>query len=105
MSAMVSQITGVSIVCWTVGSGADHRKHQELPVAGLCAGNSPVTGEFPAQKASNAEMFLFDDVIMMIRYQPIREIISYKVNKFRLVEHVIGPALITHPGAPFTSMV
>ena len=24
-------------------------------VAGLCEGNSPVTGEFPAQKASNAE--------------------------------------------------
>ena len=30
----------------------------------LCAENSPVTGEFPAQKVSNAEMFPFDDVIM-----------------------------------------
>ena len=28
MSAMASQITGVSIVCWTVWSGADQRKHQ-----------------------------------------------------------------------------
>ena len=27
-------------------------------------GNSPVTGEFPAQRASNAEMFSFDDIIM-----------------------------------------
>ena len=27
----------------------------KLRVTGLCAGNSPVTGEFPAQKASNAE--------------------------------------------------
>ena len=27
----------------------------ELHVTGLCAGNSPVTGEFPAQMASNAE--------------------------------------------------
>ena len=26
-----------------------------LRVTGLCAGNSPVTGEFPAQMASNAE--------------------------------------------------
>ena len=26
-----------------------------LRVAGLCAGNSPVTGEFPAQRASDAE--------------------------------------------------
>ena len=30
----------------------------------LCAGNSPVTSEFPAQISSNAEMFPFDDVIM-----------------------------------------
>ena len=28
MNAMASQITGVSIVCSTVGSGADKRKHQ-----------------------------------------------------------------------------
>ena len=27
----------------------------KLRVTGLCVGNSPVTGEFPAQMASNAE--------------------------------------------------
>ena len=27
----------------------------KLRVTGLCVGNSPVTGEFPAQKASNAK--------------------------------------------------
>ena len=31
------------------------KKIAKLRVTGLCAGNSPVTGEFPAQKASNAE--------------------------------------------------
>ena len=31
------------------------------------AGNSPVSVEFPAQKASNAENFPFDDVIMAVR--------------------------------------
>ena len=31
------------------------KKTSKLRVTGLCAGNSPVTGEFPAQKASNAE--------------------------------------------------
>ena len=31
MSAMVSQITGVSIVCWTICSGANQRKHQSSP--------------------------------------------------------------------------
>ena len=31
------------------------KKTLKLRVTGLCAGNSPMTGEFPAQKASNAE--------------------------------------------------
>ena len=30
-------------------------------------GNSPVTGEFPTQKASDAEIIPFDDVIMILR--------------------------------------
>ena len=31
------------------------KKISKLRVTGLCAGNSPVTGEFPTQRASNAE--------------------------------------------------
>ena len=31
------------------------KKTPKLRVTGLCAGNSPVTGEFPAQRASDAE--------------------------------------------------
>ena len=31
------------------------KKTSKLRVTGLCVGNSPVTGEFPAQRASNAE--------------------------------------------------
>ena len=42
------------------------KKTSKLRVTGLCAGNSPVTGEFPAQRASTAEMFPFDDVIMLL---------------------------------------
>ena len=62
MSAMASQITGVSIVCSTFGYGTDQRKHKSS--ASLDFVWWPVTGEFPAQEASNAEMFPFDDVIM-----------------------------------------
>ena len=51
MSAMVSQITSLTIVY----SGADQRKHQKLCVTGLCEGNSPVAGEFPVRRASNTE--------------------------------------------------
>ena len=40
------------------------KKTSKLRVTGLCAGNSPVTSEFPAQIDSNAEMSPFDDVIM-----------------------------------------
>ena len=42
------------------------KKTSKLCVTGLCAGNSSVRGEFPAQKAGNAEIFPFDDVIMNI---------------------------------------
>ena len=31
------------------------KKSSKLRVTGLCGGNSPVSGEFPAQRASNAE--------------------------------------------------
>ena len=53
MGAMASRITSLTIVCTTVYSGAYQRK--QLRVTGLCEGNSPGTGEFPAQRASNAE--------------------------------------------------
>ena len=63
MSTTTSQITSLGIVYSTVYSGADKEK-SKLRVTGFCAGNSPVTGEFSAQMASNAEMFAFNDVIM-----------------------------------------
>ena len=55
MGAMASQITSVSIVYSPVCSGTDQRKHHWLRITGFCEGNSPGTGEFPAQKASNPE--------------------------------------------------
>ena len=53
MSPMASQITSLWIVYSTVYSRS--KKTSQLRVIGLCAGNSPGTGEFSAQKASNAE--------------------------------------------------
>ena len=73
MGAIASQITSLTLVYSTVYSGTDQRIHQssaslafvrgihrgpktsKLRVNGICEGNSPATGEFPAQKASNAE--------------------------------------------------
>ena len=51
MGEMASQITSLTILYSAVYLGADHRNR----VTGLCAGNSPQAGEFPAQMASNAE--------------------------------------------------
>ena len=49
MSTMASQITSLMIVYSTVYSGADQRKHQSSASLAL------VTGEFPLQRATNAE--------------------------------------------------
>ena len=55
MNTMESQITGVSIVCSTVGSGTDQTKHQNSASLAFFTGYSRVTGEFSAQSASNTE--------------------------------------------------
>ena len=64
MGAKASQITSLTIVCSTISSRRRSKKTSKLRVTGLCAGNSPVTTEFPAQSASNAENVSIDDVIM-----------------------------------------
>ena len=55
MSTMASQITSVTIVYSTVYSRRKSKKTSKLHITGLCEGNSLVTSEFPAQRASNAE--------------------------------------------------
>ena len=67
MSPMASQITGIPFVCSTVYSGADQRKYQ----------NS--TGGFPAQRASNAKMSPFHDVIKPSTYH-VLNLPSYERN-------------------------
>ena len=41
------------------------KKTSKLRDTGLCSGNSPVTGEFPAKWPITRKMFPFDDVIMV----------------------------------------
>ena len=56
MSAMVSQITSFTIVYSTNHLiGRWSKKTPKLCVVGLWERNSPVTGEFPARRASNTE--------------------------------------------------
>ena len=53
MTTMASQITSLTVAYSIVYSDADQTS--KLRVTGLCAGNSPGTGEFPTQRASDAE--------------------------------------------------
>ena len=59
LSAMASQITSLTDVYSTVYSRRRSKKTPKLRVTGLCEGNSQVTSEFPAQRASNAENVSF----------------------------------------------
>ena len=43
------------------------KKTSKLRVTGFCEGNSPVTGEFPAQRPVTWKMFQFEDSIMIWR--------------------------------------
>ena len=59
MGAMASQMTSLTIVYSVVHSCGDKEKS--------------VTGDFPAQMASNAEMFPFDAVIVINLFNPTPE--------------------------------
>ena len=81
------------------------KKTSELRATGLCEGNSPVTGEFPAQRVSNAKMFPFDDVTIFcsdensrvgevgrsanhcfLRYQWIVLLTEITLNRFSVIK-------------------
>ena len=45
---------------------AKTKEMSKLRVTGLCEGKWPVTGEFAAQRTSNAQMFLFDHALIAL---------------------------------------
>ena len=67
MSPMASQITSLTIVYSTVYRRRS-KKISKLREAGLSEDNSPLTGEFAGQRASNAKKFPCDDVIMVTSF-------------------------------------
>ena len=74
MSAMASQITGVLIVCSTVCSGADQRKHQSSASLAFMTGIRRWPVDSPHKGPVTRKMIPFDDVIMkMIYITSIRE--------------------------------
>ena len=66
MSAIASQIIDVSIVCSTVCSGADQRKHQSSVSLAFVRGIHRWPGDSPHERSVTQEMFLRDDAIMLL---------------------------------------
>ena len=64
MSAMMLRITGASIVCSTVGSGADERKHQSSASLAFVFGIHRWPVNSPHKGPVARKMSLFDDIIM-----------------------------------------
>ena len=68
MNSMASQITSLTIVYSIIYLNADQRKHQRSALLAFVRG----IHRRPAQKASKAEMFPFDDVIMDAHFLNIK---------------------------------
>ena len=66
MSAMASQITGISTVCSTVGLFTAHRKHQSSALLAFVRGIHRWPVNFPHKRPVTRKIFPFDDVIMII---------------------------------------
>ena len=64
MSVMASQITGVSILCLTVGSDTDQRKNESSVSLAFVLGIHWWQVNSPHKGPVTRKMFPFDDVIM-----------------------------------------
>ena len=67
MSTMASQITGVCIVCSTVCSGADQRKHHSPAPLAFVKGMHQWPVNSPHKGPVTQKMLPFDDVIMLCK--------------------------------------
>ena len=68
MSAMASQITGVSIVCSIICSGGDQSKHQSSASLAIVWGIHQWPVKSPHKGPAARKIFPFDDVIMLVGF-------------------------------------
>ena len=70
--------------CWPCHAGIYDTSSELLRVTGLCAGNLPGTGEFPAQRASNAETKKLETILQRKYFGmalPLGQKHHYNLNK------------------------
>ena len=92
MGAIASEITSLTIVYSTVYSDADQKKTSKLRVTGLCAGNSPGAGEFPAQMASSAE-----NVSIWWRHHELLRYAPGNIYSNIVIRFWLAAAIVKHP--------
>ena len=82
MSMMASQITSVSIVCLSICSGADQRKHQSFVALALVRGIHWWPEDSPHKGPLTRKMFPFDHPIMCGRHPKQCKIsqLAYKIH-------------------------
>ena len=107
MSAMASQVTGVSIVCLIVCSGVDQRKHRSSASRAFVRGIHRWPEDSPHKGSVTRKMFPFDEVIMdcsmakgthaSVNYYSCRVVAAVSVLWcFILVWYRLGGCLIRH---------
>ena len=67
------------------------KKTSKLRVTGLCVGNSPGAGDFPAQMASNAEVKMLNQLVISLWYREkhaLRKNVSPRENWKRLQAYI-----------------
>ena len=75
LGAMASQITSLTIVCSTIYSGPDQRKHQNSASLAFVRGIHRWPVNSPHKWPVTRKMFPFDDVIMLflVRLNPVQQ--------------------------------
>ena len=82
MSAMAPQITGISIICSTVCSGADQRKHQRSTSLTLVKRMHRWPMDSPHKGPVTRKMFPFDNVVCNEWNQhPLTKMTLYNLDK------------------------
>ena len=71
MNAMASQITGASMVCSTVCSGADQREHQSSASLAFVRGIHRCPVNSPHKRPVTRKMFPFDDVTIPHKHSDV----------------------------------
>ena len=104
---MASQITGVSIIYFTVCSGADQRKLQSSASLAFVSGIHRWLVNSPRKKPATRKIFLFDDVIICNKASYYRTC-RWSSNKEHVRSHCIRtytqPSVLIHSNIYFVYM-